>query len=128
LICPDILALMQSGQLSFPPTTELLMFGAFFLAFADQGSAVPLHTWLPDAHTEAPTAGSVILAGVMLKLGTYGILRFCLPLFPRPHTEWRSRSRFWQSLASCTARSSPQCKPDFEAAWWPIHRSATSGL
>ena len=42
----------------------------------------PLHTWLPDAHTEAPTAGSVILAGVMLKLGTYGILRFCLPLFP----------------------------------------------
>ena len=42
----------------------------------------PLHTWLPDAHTEAPTAGSVILAGVMLKLGTYGMMRFCLPLFP----------------------------------------------
>jgi NADH-quinone oxidoreductase subunit M len=79
---PDILSLMQSGQLSFPPRTELLMFGAFFLAFAIKVPLFPLHTWLPDAHTEAPTAGSVILAGVMLKLGTYGILRFCLPLFP----------------------------------------------
>ncbi len=58
------------------------MFGAFFLAFAIKVPLFPLHTWLPDAHTEAPTAGSVILAGVMLKLGTYGILRFCLPLFP----------------------------------------------
>jgi NADH-quinone oxidoreductase subunit M len=79
---PDILAQMQSGQLVFPPRTELLMFGAFFLAFAIKVPLFPLHTWLPDAHTEAPTAGSVILAGVMLKLGTYGILRFCLPLFP----------------------------------------------
>ena len=58
------------------------MFGAFFLAFAIKVPLFPLHTWLPDAHTEAPTAGSVILAGVMLKLGTYGILRFCVPLFP----------------------------------------------
>ena len=64
------------------PQTELLLFGAFFLAFAIKVPLFPLHTWLPDAHTEAPTAGSVILAGVMLKLGTYGILRFCLPLFP----------------------------------------------
>jgi len=64
------------------PRTELLLFGAFFLAFAIKVPLFPLHTWLPDAHTEAPTAGSVILAGVMLKLGTYGILRFCLPLFP----------------------------------------------
>jgi NADH-quinone oxidoreductase subunit M len=79
---PDILALMQSGQLSFPQRTETLMFLAFFLAFAIKVPLFPLHTWLPDAHTEAPTAGSVILAGVMLKLGTYGILRFCLPLFP----------------------------------------------
>ena len=67
---------------SLPATTELLLFGAFFLAFAIKVPLFPLHTWLPDAHTEAPTAGSVILAGVMLKLGTYGILRFCLPLFP----------------------------------------------
>ena len=65
-----------------PHTTELLLFGAFFLAFAIKVPLFPLHTWLPDAHTEAPTAGSVILAGVMLKLGTYGILRFCVPLFP----------------------------------------------
>jgi NADH-quinone oxidoreductase subunit M len=79
---PDIEAMLQSGHLMLPPHTELLMFGAFFLAFAIKVPLFPLHTWLPDAHTEAPTAGSVILAGVMLKLGTYGILRFCLPLFP----------------------------------------------
>jgi NADH-quinone oxidoreductase subunit M len=71
-----------SRSVSLAPNTELLLFGAFFLAFAIKVPLFPLHTWLPDAHTEAPTAGSVILAGVMLKLGTYGILRFCLPLFP----------------------------------------------
>src|SRR5215469_15415097 len=65
-----------------PHTTELLLFGAFFLAFAIKVPLFPLHTWLPDAHTEAPTAGSVMLAGVLLKMGTYGMLRFCLPLFP----------------------------------------------
>jgi len=64
------------------PRTEMLLFLAFFLAFAIKVPLFPLHTWLPDAHTEAPTAGSVILAGVMLKLGTYGMLRFCVPLFP----------------------------------------------
>jgi NADH-quinone oxidoreductase subunit M len=79
---PDILAALQSGAVQVPIKTELLMFGAFFLAFAIKVPLFPLHTWLPDAHTEAPTAGSVILAGVMLKLGTYGMLRFCLPLFP----------------------------------------------
>ncbi|HJR51659.1 MAG TPA: NADH-quinone oxidoreductase subunit M, partial [Gemmatimonadales bacterium] len=59
-----------------------LMFLAFFLAFAIKVPMFPFHTWLPDAHVEAPTAGSVILAGVLLKMGTYGFLRFCLPLFP----------------------------------------------
>lgn len=58
------------------------LFGAFFLAFAIKVPMFPLHTWLPDAHVEAPTAGSVILAGVLLKMGTYGFLRFALPLFP----------------------------------------------
>jgi NADH-quinone oxidoreductase subunit M len=60
----------------------LLLFAAFFLAFAIKVPLFPLHTWLPDAHTEAPTAASVLLAGVLLKMGTYGMLRFCLPLFP----------------------------------------------
>ena len=58
------------------------LFAAFALAFAIKVPVFPLHTWLPDAHVEAPTAGSVILAGVLLKLGTYGLLRFALPLFP----------------------------------------------
>jgi len=60
----------------------MFMFLAFALAFAIKVPMLPFHTWLPDAHVEAPTAGSVILAGIMLKMGTYGFLRFCLPLFP----------------------------------------------
>jgi NADH-quinone oxidoreductase subunit M len=61
---------------------EMLLFLAFFVAFAIKVPLFPLHTWLPDAHVEAPTAGSVMLAGILLKMGTYGMLRFCLPLFP----------------------------------------------
>ena len=61
---------------------QLYLFAAFALAFAVKVPMFPFHTWLPDAHTEAPTPGSVILAGVMLKLGTYGFIRFAIPLFP----------------------------------------------
>src|SRR5271157_2121050 len=61
---------------------QMLLFLAFFAAFAIKVPIFPLHTWLPDAHVEAPVAGSVMLASVMLKMGTYGILHFCLPLFP----------------------------------------------
>ena len=64
------------------PRPQLLLFGAFALAFCIKVPLFPFHTWLPDAHTEAPTAGSVILAGVLLKMGTYGLLRFNLGLFP----------------------------------------------
>ena len=66
----------------FGPTLQLLAFGAFFLAFAIKVPMFPFHTWLPDAHVEAPTAGSVILAGVLLKLGGYGFIRFALSLYP----------------------------------------------
>ncbi len=79
---PGIQEILQSGALILAPRTEMLLFLAFFLAFAIKVPLFPLHTWLPDAHVEAPTAGSVMLAGVLLKLGTYGMMRFCLPLFP----------------------------------------------
>ena len=79
---PQIQAMLVSGQLTLTARAEFLLFGAFFLAFAIKVPLFPLHTWLPDAHTEAPTAGSVMLAGVLLKMGTYGMLRFCVPLFP----------------------------------------------
>jgi NADH-quinone oxidoreductase subunit M len=67
---------------TLPVTTARWLFLAFFVAFAVKVPLFPLHTWLPDAHTEAPTAGSVLLAGVLLKVGTYGLLRFNLSLFP----------------------------------------------
>ena len=82
----------ETGELTFnllrlygtdlPRLYEILFFAAFALAFAIKVPMFPLHTWLPDAHVEAPTAGSVILAGVLLKMGTYGFLRFAMPLFP----------------------------------------------
>jgi NADH-quinone oxidoreductase subunit M len=79
----EILSQIQSGKIAFTPETELLLFLAFFVAFAIKVPLFPVHTWLPDAHVEAPTAGSIMLASVMLKMGTYGLVRFCLPLFPQ---------------------------------------------
>jgi NADH-quinone oxidoreductase subunit M len=72
----------QLRQFGFDPTLQMFAFGAFFLAFAIKVPMFPFHTWLPDAHVEAPTAGSVILAGVLLKLGGYGFIRFALGMFP----------------------------------------------
>jgi NADH-quinone oxidoreductase subunit M len=79
---PVIQNALQTGTLVLPHQTETLLFLAFFIAFAIKVPLFPLHTWLPDAHVEAPTAGSIMLAGILLKMGTYGMVRFCLPLFP----------------------------------------------
>jgi NADH-quinone oxidoreductase subunit M len=73
---------LSSGAIQLTRLEESWLFMAFLIAFAIKVPMFPFHTWLPDAHVEAPTAGSVILAGVLLKMGTYGLLRFCLPLFP----------------------------------------------
>jgi NADH-quinone oxidoreductase subunit M len=91
---PTIQQMLANGQLVLEPRTEMLLFLAFFFAFAIKVPLFPLHTWLPDAHVEAPTAGSVMLAGVLLKLGTYGMIRFCLPLFP----EASRRSARWVAV------------------------------
>jgi NADH-quinone oxidoreductase subunit M len=77
-----ILNAMIAGTRVLSPNTEFWLFLAFAFAFSIKVPLFPFHTWLPDAHTEAPTAGSVILAGVLLKMGTYGLMRFNLTLFP----------------------------------------------
>ncbi|HVY95239.1 MAG TPA: NADH-quinone oxidoreductase subunit M [Bryobacteraceae bacterium] len=77
-----ILSQFSTGQISLSHGEATLLFLAFFVAFAIKVPLFPLHTWLPDAHVEAPTAGSLMLASVMLKMGTYGLIRFCLPMFP----------------------------------------------
>jgi NADH-quinone oxidoreductase subunit M len=88
--------LRRLAELDLPAVTARLLFLAFFLAFAVKVPLFPLHTWLPDAHTEAPTAGSVILAGVLLKIGAYGLIRFNLFLFP-------DASRYFRTLVSVLA-------------------------
>src|SRR5713226_4696843 len=77
----------QLLETTLSPRSALLLMLGFFVAFAVELPIFPLHTWLPDAHTEAPTAGSVILAGLLLKTGAYGLIRFVLPLFPGPSRE-----------------------------------------
>jgi len=91
LLLVGILALyLQAGtfniqsltEFSYSPESEFWIFLALFLGFAVKLPMLPFHTWLPDAHSEAPTGGSVLLAGVLLKMGGYGLIRFCLPIFP----------------------------------------------
>jgi NADH-quinone oxidoreductase subunit M len=81
---------VKSHALILDPTTQSWLFWAFGLAFLVKVPLFPFHTWLPDAHVEAPTAGSVLLAGVLLKMGTYGLMRFNLPIFPDASRQWAS--------------------------------------
>jgi NADH-quinone oxidoreductase subunit M len=74
--------MLELSKVNYPTELQLWLFLAFFAAFAVKMPMFPIHTWLPDAHTEAPTAGSVILAGILLKMGAYGFLRFSFPMFP----------------------------------------------
>ena len=83
----DVTQLLHTPMSS---TTAMLLMLGFFAAFAVKLPAFPLHTWLPDAHTEAPTAGSIILAGVLIKVGAYGFIRFLVPLFPQAAFDFRT--------------------------------------
>ncbi|MEI2833479.1 MAG: NADH-quinone oxidoreductase subunit M [Acidimicrobiia bacterium] len=85
---PELTAMAQSGQLNIAKTTGLIIFGGLFLGFAIKVPMFPFHTWLPDAHTEAPTQGSVILAAILLKLGTYGFIKIAIPILPKAFTSW----------------------------------------
>jgi NADH-quinone oxidoreductase subunit M len=93
---PHTFSIPQMMGQGYPSTFQIWVFLAFFLAFAIKVPMFPFHTWLPAAHVEAPTAGSVVLASVLLKMGTYGFLRFCLPITPEasvtmmPYVLWLS--------------------------------------
>jgi NADH-quinone oxidoreductase subunit M len=78
----------QFGLSAIPLSTQVLIFGGMFMGFGIKVPMFPFHTWLPDAHTQAPTVGSVILAAVLLKLGTYGFIRVALPVLPEAAVEW----------------------------------------
>ena len=90
--CPSF-DLLKLYELEIPRALQFWGFLAFALAFAIKVPLFPFHTWLPDAHVQAPTAGSVILAGVLLKMGTYGLVRFAFPLFPGGGAVLRAVSR-----------------------------------
>ena len=91
----DMRVLMN--ELNIPGGAQTWLWLAFFASFAVKMPMWPVHTWLPDAHVEAPTAGSVILAGILLKLGGYGFLRFSLPMFPNASLEL-APIIFWMSV------------------------------
>jgi NADH-quinone oxidoreductase subunit M len=95
----SIKAILESPNVMFSLNLQRWLFWGFFFAFAIKVPMFPFHTWLPDAHTEAPTAGSVILAGVLLKMGTYGFLRFSLPMFPDATNIYRNIMIFLSLIA-----------------------------
>ncbi len=111
---------------SFGQNFQLLAFLALFLAFAIKVPMFPFHTWLPDAHTEAPTAGSVILAGVLLKLGAYGLIRFAVPLYPvrgphvrlADHRPERDRDRLRRDRLDRPAGPQAPRSPTAPSATW----------
>jgi NADH-quinone oxidoreductase subunit M len=95
----DTFDIQLLADATYSPNSQLWIFVALFLGFAIKLPMLPFHTWLPDAHSEAPTAGSVLLAGVLLKMGGYGLIRFCLPIFPDVATTF-ALPVLWLSIAA----------------------------
>jgi NADH-quinone oxidoreductase subunit M len=94
----DTFNIQALAEFSYSETSQFWIFLALFLGFAIKLPMLPFHTWLPDAHSEAPTAGSVLLAGVLLKMGGYGFIRFCLPIFPEMSQSF-APTVLWLSVA-----------------------------
>ena len=110
------MTLLPGGTAAHRPRhRSSLVFGGMFLGFAIKVPMFPFHTWLPDAHTQAPTQGSVILAAVLLKLGTYGFVRIAIPILPEAAKSWAPVDRrCWPSSASSTARSGCLAQTDMK--------------
>ena len=95
----DTFDIQSLAGVAYSPDSQFWIFLALFLGFSIKLPMLPFHTWLPDAHSEAPTAGSVLLAGVLLKMGGYGFIRFCLPIFPEVSTSF-APFVLWLSIAA----------------------------
>ncbi len=116
-IWPDLVAMDNIGTFGFAVsggTIKIITFWAFVVAFALKVPIWPFHTWLPDAHTEAPTAGSMILAGVLLKLGAYGFLRLVLPLYPQQAHDYAGVLAFLATMAIIFGALSAFGQTDFK--------------
>ena len=120
--------LLKLYSLSIPSRLQFWFFLAFALAFAIKVPLFPFHTWLPDAHVQAPTAGSVILAGVLLKMGTYGLVRFAFPLFPEAATAFAPVPRVPRGGGHHLRRAGGDGAAGHEEAGRLFDRSATWGL
>jgi len=96
----DMAKLSEAGGAGIAKTTGLVIFGGLFVGFGIKVPMFPFHTWLPDAHTQAPTQGSVILAAVLLKLGTYGFVRIAIPMLPEAAHSWAARWVVWRRPTS----------------------------
>ena len=110
-----------------PSTARWLMLG-FLAAFAVKLPVVPLHTWLPDAHTEAPTPGSVILAGLLLKTGAYGLLRFVVPLFPAAALDFVAPTAMGLAVVSILYGGPAGLCPDGSQAVGGLHQRQSHGI
>jgi NADH-quinone oxidoreductase subunit M len=99
------------GENDIARNTQILIFGGMFMGFGIKVPMFPFHTWLPDAHTQAPTQGSVILAAVLLKLGTYGFVRIALPILPEGAQWWAPIIGALACVGTSTARSAAWRRP-----------------
>ena len=113
--------LMEFYRLGLSPQQQSWVFLAFFMAFAIKIPIFPFHTWQPDTYTEAPSAGSMMLAGIMLKMGLYGVLRWALPIVPSGFLNWGYEVVILCIIGIVYASIIAFTQKEWQTPWWLIH-------